>query len=146
MKYIVESILDQPETITDIADLYAKYVSCLNAGVQVVSYHAHLLKARLRRHFGDAFTFHRPKKRTLCEFVFSSAVPAGQLVEKCALAMQAAAKATEDSGDFEVISTEDFLESPVQPSPTGDVFSAAMFLRAEILAMRNTMAFLPTPS
>ena len=146
-QHIVESTLDQPEMITDIADLCAKYVSCLNAEkVQVVSYHVHLLKARLHRHFGNTLTFHHPKKRNLCEFVFSSAVPAGQLLEKCALTMQAAAKATEDSEDFEDMSTGDFLESPVQQSPAMDVFRAAIFLWAEILAMRNTMAFPPTPS
>ena len=60
--------------------------------------------------------------------------------------LQAAAKVTEDSGDFEDISTGDFLESLLQPSPAMDIFRAAMFLQAEILAMRNSMTFPPTPS
>ena len=89
-EYIDENIIKQPECVADMADLCSKYVQCLNdEGVTLVSYRAFLLKARLADHFGDALTFHRPRKRTMSEYVFNSNAPAGPLIEKCAMALSA---------------------------------------------------------
>ena len=141
--YVTTTIIDQPETITNINVLCTKYVECLNAeGIIKEIYRADHLKSRLKRHFGDDLTFHRPKKRNVCEYVFSSSVPAGPLVEKCALAMQAADDAAEDSVPQ---AGSPLLAQSSLHSPWPDLFRAALFLRGVIMAMCHTMPFPPRP-
>ena len=55
------------------------------------------MKARLIDHFHEQLSFHRPQKRNVTEFVFSRDLPTGILVEKCALAIEAAERAVDES-------------------------------------------------
>ena len=139
--YVEENIIKRPESVTNISDLCSKYVECLNdEGISLVSYRAYLLKARLVNRFGDVLTFHRPRKRNLSEYVFSSNVPPGPLINKCAMALAAMEHAAEDLGiDCSPCTSTSTRSQPhmhfsSEPSPTTDLFKAAFFF-----AFRNVM-------
>ena len=141
--YVEQNVIEQPETVTNMADLCSKFVECLNdEGVSLVSYKTYMLKARLANHFGEALTFDRPRKRTLSEYVFNSSVPPGPLIDKCVMALSA----MERAADLEMgSSATTSLSSQVSAdsSPAADLFRAALFLRSEILSMEDTV---PKPS
>ena len=142
--YFVKNIINCAETVTNMSDLCSLYVDFLRQhGVEVSSYRTCLLKARLVRHFGNQLSFHRPQKRNVTEFVFSSAVAPGKLVEMCALAMANAQRAVEEN-----FSASDILDLPpdsdaLSVAPALEVYKAAHLLGSELLTLKNSM---PTPS
>lgn len=119
--YVAEHVINS-ETVTNMIDLCCLFVEFLRKeGIDVSSYRTCLLKARLKEHFGDVLTFHRPRKRTVTEYVFSSHISAGPLVEKCDLAMTAAEHAAEES-----FTMDDIVQPTEQHSaPAVDLFNAA---------------------
>ena len=142
--YVTTTIIDQPETITNINVLCTKYVECLNAEGNIKEiYRVDHLKSRLKRHFGDDLTFHRPKKRNVCECVFSSSVPAGPLVKKCTLAMQAADDAAEDSVPQ---AGSPLLTQSSLHSPWADLFRAALYLRYDMFCLKAAQSSQLPPS
>ena len=130
VKHIEKTIVQCPGTVTDMTEICALYVQIMQQqGVDVESYRAYLLKARLLSRFGDSLSFHRPRKRKVTEFVFNSKVPAGPLVEKCSLAI-AVATAEHDAEDAFSASNSD---SSVQESGSG----SRCLLCCAVLADRN---------
>ena len=98
VEHVEEKIIGCPETVIKMSALWATYVQFLQQqGVDVESYRTYLLKARLIDHFPEQLSFHRPQKRNVTEFVFSRDMPTGILAEKCALAIEAAERAVDES-------------------------------------------------
>ena len=112
--------------MTDIAELTCKYVQFLSEeGVEgITSYRAFLLKTRLLRHFGEALMFHRPHKPNVDEFVFSSNVSPGPLVEKCVQALAALESASLKTHEPGYVS-----QAPTKESPVSTPHKAALLLR-----------------
>ena len=142
-KFVEDEIIACPDTVTDISKLCRKYVQFLNdEGIDgVISYRSYLLKTRLLEHFGDALTFHRPQKRNLAEYVFSSNVPPGPLVEKCSQAM-AALETLQDSYSVD----DNALLPPADESPLSTLFKAALCLRSGIMDIATSIPFPPKPT
>ena len=89
------------------------------------------MEARIIRQFGNQLAFHRPHhdKRNVTEFVFNSAISQGKLVEKCALATEAAQRAAEEG-----LAATDCLGKLSHPhsystAPAKDLYNAALFLQ-----------------
>ena len=108
------------------------------------TYQTCLLKTRLIHQFGNALTFHRPQQRNVFEYVFSSKVPRGPIVEfeKCAKALRTLDnfKETPASMDIDAESPE-FEESP---GPT--LFRAALCLRSNVMDGATSIPFLSKPT
>ena len=65
MAYVEPNVIEQPKTVTNVADLCSKFVECLNdEGVYLVSYKTYMLKARLANHFGEALRVCVQQQRT----------------------------------------------------------------------------------
>ena len=63
--YVEQNVMEQPETVTNMADLCSQFVECLNdEGVSLVSYKTYMLKARLANHFGEALRVCVQQQRT----------------------------------------------------------------------------------
>ena len=106
------------------------------------TYRTCLLKTRLIHHFGNALTFHRPQQRNVFEYVFSSKVSRGPIVEKCAKALKILDnfKETAASMDIDAESPE-FEESP---GPT--LFRAALCLGSTVMDGATSIPFPPKPT
>ena len=143
-QHVSDTIVRRPDTVTNMSALCCTFVNYLQReGVEMDSYRTCLLKARLKARFGDALSFHRPQKRNMSEYVFNSNVPAGPLVEKCALALAAADRAADES-----LSVEDIVDvrAAEVPTPAMELYKAALFLRSEVKALKNKMPFPPKPT
>ena len=80
------------------------------------------------------------------EFAFNCAISQGKLVEKCALATEAARRAAEEG-----LAAFDCLGKLCHPhayctAPAQDLYNAALFLQSQIRGMKNSMPLPPTPS
>ena len=93
----------------------------------------------LVHHFGDALTFHRPHKQNVCEYVFSSMVQPGPLVENCAVAMATIASTAEEMVDDASQCSLDEMEV----STVRDAYRAAIFIRSEIQSLQNNIPISP---
>ena len=79
---VENAIKTNPSTVMSMSELFNVYKGHLEeAGVFADNYRGHFLKSRLIRKFGDRLTFHRPCRRMETQYVFSSAVPPGPLIE-----------------------------------------------------------------
>ena len=107
------------------------------------------LKARLQGHFGDRLSFHRPRRRNLAQFVFSSSAAPGPLIELCMQLTADAEKRMEDGEDMSVsdmpgtnaLSQDDAMAF----DSAGTVYAAAAIFREKLLGVKNTMPFPPHP-
>ena len=145
-KEVEEKVLCDTSSVTSLSDLCSSYRAYLQEeGVEVEIYRADKLKVRLVKHFGSQLCFHRPQKRNESQYVFSSAVPAGPLVERC---LQLEAAAEQPSSD-EDISIDDIVDEAVtreDASEASHLFAAAMILRRELLSLKNQIPIPPDPS
>ena len=89
-------------------------------GVETTTYRACVIKARLLAHFGNALIFHRPKQRNVCEYVLSSSLSPGPLVEKCAAAVAALTQILSEPADHTV--EQETRESHHQQNLTRDMY------------------------
>ena len=77
------------------------------------TYRTCLLKTRLIHHFGNALTFHRPQQRNVFEYVFSSKVSRGPIVEKCAKALKTLDNFKETAASMDIDGeSPEYEESP----------------------------------
>ena len=82
----------------------------------------------------------------MAEFVFSSNIPPGKLVEKCAAAMQAAKRAADENIHLTDIMDIPMLQDTVEASSPAMIYRVALFLRSEVLSLKNSLPFLPNVS
>ena len=111
-------------------------------GVAVESDQADKLKVRLLRHFRSQLCFHQPQKRNESQYVFSSAVPPGSLVEHC-LQLQAAAERSSSAEDMSMIDIVDEIVTTNREdaSEASTIFAAAVILRRELLSLKTKCPF-----
>ena len=118
-------------------------------GIETENNRAYLLKTRLihQLQLGDTISFHRPHKRNESQYVFSSSVNLGPLIERY-LQLEAAKQRKEcgvedrDTDDIPRFSAEDNLRS----SDVLCLYNAALLLRKNILSMKeHATLFSPTP-
>ena len=98
-----------------------------------------LLKTRLIHHFGNALTFHRPQERNVFEYVFSSKVSQGPIVEKCAKALKTLDNFKETAASMDI--DAEWPEFEESPGPT--LFRAALCLRSNAMDGATGIPFLP---
>ena len=124
VKHIEKTIVQCPETVTDMTEICALHVQFM----------------RLLSHFGDSLSFHRLPKQKVTEFVFNSKVPAGPLVEKSSLAIAAATAEHDAEDSFSACNSD----SSVQESGSG----SRCLLCCAVLADRNFLnaEYRPVPS
>ena len=110
------------------------------------SYRTSLTKARIICEFVNQLAFHCPHKRNVTEFVFNSAISQGKLVEKCALATEAAQHAAEEGlVAFDCLGEISHLHAYCT-APAQDLYNAALFLQSQMRGLKNSMPLPPTPS
>ena len=79
------------------------------------------------------------------EFVFSSDMPADILVEKYALAIEAAEQAVDESlTTCDIAGLDSHVPWKTYSEPLLDCYKAGLFLRSEVSAVENTMSFPPS--
>ena len=105
-------------------------------GVDGSTYQTHLVKTRLTELFKEHLSFHRLPKKNEAEFVYSSSVNPGPLIEKC---YQQAAEAEEEALPESVVDAADLAHD------TTCIYTAAMILRQKLLSVERTMPFPPLP-
>ena len=72
-------------------------------------------------------------------------MPTGILVEKCALAIEAAEGAVDQSlTACDIARLDSHVRWETYCEPLLDCYKAALFLRSEVLAVQNTMSFPPS--
>ena len=115
-------------------------------GVDADNFRAFLLKARLVKHFGDALSFHRPRKQNESQYVFRTSVNPGPLIELC-IQLEAAEEQRVDHGeDMDIDDIPDVRNEDTQRNDDAlHLFSAAMLLRKDILSMKPPFPFPPSP-
>ena len=77
--------------------------------------------------------------------MFSCDRPTGILVEKCALTIEAAERAADESlTGCDIAGLGSHVPGVTYSEPLLDCYKAALFLRSEVLAVQNTMSFPPS--
>ena len=106
------------------------------AGVSADNYRGHFLKSCLIRQFGDRLTFHRPCRRNETQYVFSSAVPPGPLIEFIKRQTESEGMSVDDENTPTcIIDTE-----------SQTIYAAAMIIRQTLLDLKNEIPFPPAPT
>ena len=79
-----EQLAADADSIWNMSDLCSKVTNLLEEeDICGTKYQSHLLKSRLLQHFRKKQAFNRQRRRNAAEYVFSSAVNAGPLIERC---------------------------------------------------------------
>ena len=152
VKEVEETVLADNSTVTDLSQLRAKYNGFLHEelGGEAEACRGDVLKARLREHFGDKLSFHRPHRRNQAQFVFSSNVNPGPLIEQC---MKMTAREEERLSEGEDLSVEDMLDTStisedvfLDLDAAQTVYCAASILRQKLMDVKNSMPYPPTPN
>ena len=82
--------------------------------------------------FKESLSFHWAQKKNEAEFVYSSSVNPGPLIEKC---YQQAAEAEEEALPESVVDAADLAHD------TTCIYTAAMILRQKLVSVERTMPF-----
>ena len=94
---IEENMQVDPSFVTSSSELLSEYKGFLHEeGVEETSYLSHLLKGRLSKHFANQLTFHRPQRKNEAQFVFSSKLSPGPLIESVQMQLRAEEQKADD--------------------------------------------------
>lgn len=146
---VEETILLDKSSVTNLSQLSATYNTYLSdEGLEAEPCRGDFLKARLKQHFGDRLSFHRPFRRNQAQFVFASDVEPGPLIELCLKLTEKEEERLKEDDDIsveEVIDSTTFDEEEVDLDRARTVYSAASVLRQTLLDVQKSMPFPPSP-
>ena len=134
---VENAIKTQPSTVMSMSELFSVYKGHLEEeGVSADNHRGHFLKSRLIRQFGDRLPFHRPCRRNETQYVFSSAVPPGPLIEFIKRQTESEGMSVDDEDTPTcIIDTE-----------SQTIYAAAMIIRQTLLDLKNEIPFPPAPT
>ena len=151
---IEQSIINCPSdgNVASMPELCRRYILLLEEeGVALDSYRTYRLKHRLREHFKESLAFFRSSTRiTDPEMVIATAVPQSVLLHHTAENLRTSEEISTSELETSVLNTAEMPlprgDSPGRSAASLELYNSALYLREQVLSMKNSLPAVPTIS